>query len=134
MIVYILIRPEKTKESSYDSVDTYYGSKVSYKYKDKWMQKQNKNVIILTGMNTGSVADKFVSDMKKNNMVTVIGNTINYHIKKFFSDSELQEDSVIRKFRITAGDGKSYNTIHYNQELCRCTWIMLNCRQSAKFP
>ncbi|MFV0267760.1 MAG: cell filamentation protein Fic, partial [Draconibacterium sp.] len=25
-------------------------------------------------------------------------NTINYHIKKIFSDSELQEDSVIRKF------------------------------------
>ena len=28
-------------------------------------------------------------------------NTINYHIKKIFEDSELQEDSVIRKFRIT---------------------------------
>ncbi len=33
-------------------------------------------------------------------------NTINYHIKKIFEDSELQEDSVIRKFRITAKDGK----------------------------
>ena len=33
-------------------------------------------------------------------------NTINYHIKKIFEDSELQEDSVIRKFRITAADGK----------------------------
>ena len=32
--------------------------------------------------------------------------TINYHVKKIFSDSELQEDSVIRKFRITAADGK----------------------------
>lgn len=32
--------------------------------------------------------------------------TINYHIKKIFSDSELQEASVIRKFRITAPDGK----------------------------
>ena len=28
-------------------------------------------------------------------------NTINYHIKKIFEDSELQEDSVIRNFRIT---------------------------------
>lgn len=41
-------------------------------------------------------------------------NTINYHIKKIFEDSELQEDSVIRKFRITAADGKTYNTNHYN--------------------
>ena len=31
-------------------------------------------------------------------------NTINYHLKKIFSDNELQEDSVIRDFRITARD------------------------------
>jgi len=41
-------------------------------------------------------------------------NTINYHLKKIFSDSELEGDSVIRNFRITAKDGKSYNTKHYN--------------------
>jgi hypothetical protein len=40
--------------------------------------------------------------------------TINYHLKRIFSDSELQEDSVIRNFRITATDGKSYNTKHYS--------------------
>ena len=40
--------------------------------------------------------------------------TINYHLKKIFSDSELQEDSVIRNFRITAADGKNYNTKHYS--------------------
>lgn len=33
--------------------------------------------------------------------------TINYHLKKVFEDSELEEDSVVRKFRITAADGKS---------------------------
>jgi len=33
---------------------------------------------------------------------------INYHLNKIFSDSELQEDSVIRNFRITAADGKNY--------------------------
>lgn len=32
--------------------------------------------------------------------------TVNGHLKKIFADSELQEDSVIRKFRITASDGK----------------------------
>ena len=40
--------------------------------------------------------------------------TINYHLKKIFSDGELETDAVIRKFRITASDGKSYNTNHYN--------------------
>ena len=40
--------------------------------------------------------------------------TINYHLKKLFSDGEIEENSVIRKFRITAADGKTYNTNHYN--------------------
>jgi hypothetical protein len=39
--------------------------------------------------------------------------TINYHLKKVFSDSELEEDTVIRNFRITASGGKSYHTMHY---------------------
>lgn len=40
--------------------------------------------------------------------------TINYHLKKIFADGEIDEGSVIRKFRITAADGKTYNTNHYN--------------------
>lgn len=40
--------------------------------------------------------------------------TVSEHLKKIFADNELQEDSVIRKFRITAADGKSYNTQHYS--------------------
>lgn len=40
--------------------------------------------------------------------------TINYHLKKIFSDAELEEQEVIRKIRITASDGKSYNANHYN--------------------
>jgi hypothetical protein len=40
--------------------------------------------------------------------------TINNHLQKIFSESELQKDSVVRNFRITASDGKSYNTNHYN--------------------
>jgi hypothetical protein len=35
--------------------------------------------------------------------------TINYHLKKIFSDSELEETAVVRNFRITAQDGKTYN-------------------------
>ena len=50
--------------------------------------------------------------------------TINYHVKKIFADSELQEDSVIRKFRITAGDGKSYSTNHYSLEMIICAGEM----------
>ena len=40
--------------------------------------------------------------------------TINYHLKKVFDDGELEAGSVIRNFRITAADGKTYGTQHYN--------------------
>jgi len=36
--------------------------------------------------------------------------TINEHLKNVFESGELDADSVIRKFRITAADGKSYTT------------------------
>ena len=40
--------------------------------------------------------------------------TINEHLKNIFDGGELDENSVIRKFRITAADGKNYNTNFYN--------------------
>ena len=39
--------------------------------------------------------------------------TVNEHLKNIFKNGELQEDSVIRNFRITAADGKNYNTKFY---------------------
>ncbi|MFT3830248.1 MAG: virulence RhuM family protein [Opitutaceae bacterium] len=42
--------------------------------------------------------------------------TINEHLQNIFEEGELQADAVIRKFRITAGDGKSYETQFYNLE------------------
>ncbi len=34
-------------------------------------------------------------------------NSVNYHIKKIFADAELDENSVVRKIRITGPDGKN---------------------------
>ncbi|NQU18278.1 MAG: virulence RhuM family protein, partial [Candidatus Saganbacteria bacterium] len=44
-------------------------------------------------------------------------NTVNYHLKEIFKSAELQEKSVIRKFRITAADGKQYETQFYNLDV-----------------
>jgi len=43
--------------------------------------------------------------------------TINEHVQNIFAEGELAEESVIRKFRITAADGKGYETQHYNLEV-----------------
>ncbi len=60
-------------------------------------------------------------------------NTINYHIKKIFNDSELQENSVIRKFRITATDGKEYNTNHYSLEMIIAVGFKVNSERAVQF-
>ena len=38
-------------------------------------------------------------------------------IKHIFQEGELEEKAVVRKFRTTAADGKSYNVIHYNLDM-----------------
>lgn len=60
-------------------------------------------------------------------------NTINYHIKKIFEDSELKEDSVIRNFRITASDGKSYDTKHYNLQMIIAVGFKVNSERAVQF-
>ncbi len=59
--------------------------------------------------------------------------TINYHIKKIFEDSELQEDSVIRKFRITASDGKNYKTSHYSLQMIIAVGFKVNSERAVQF-
>ena len=60
-------------------------------------------------------------------------NTINYHIKKIFSDNELMENSVIRKFRITADDGKSYETNHYALQMIIAVGFKVNSERAVQF-
>ena len=42
---------------------------------------------------------------------------VSEHIKHIIEEGELQEDSVVRKFRTTAADGKSYLTTFYNLDM-----------------
>jgi hypothetical protein len=59
--------------------------------------------------------------------------TINYHLKKILKDSELEELAVIRKFRITAQDGKTYNTNHYNLSAIIAVGYKVNSERAVQF-
>lgn len=59
--------------------------------------------------------------------------TINYHVKKIFEDSELEENSVIRKFRITASDGKNYSTNHYSLQMIIAVGFKVNSERAVQF-
>jgi hypothetical protein len=59
--------------------------------------------------------------------------TINYHLKHVFADSELQEEAVIRKFRITAADGKNYDTQHYKLPAIIAIGYKVNSERAVQF-
>ena len=59
--------------------------------------------------------------------------TINYHIKKIFEDGELSEDSVIRKYWITASDGKQYDANHYNLQMIIAVGFKVNNERAVRF-
>lgn len=60
-------------------------------------------------------------------------NTINYHLKEIFKSGELDQDSVIRKFRITAADGKKYLTNFYNLDAIIAVGYRVNSYQATQF-
>ena len=59
--------------------------------------------------------------------------TINYHLKTIFQDNELQENSVIQNFRITASDGKTYDTKHYNLKAIIAVGYKVNSERAVQF-
>ena len=60
-------------------------------------------------------------------------NTINYHLKEVFSNNELNENSVIRKIRITASDGKNYNTNFYSLDAIIAVGYRVNSKEATDF-
>ena len=58
---------------------------------------------------------------------------INQHLKKIFDDGELQEESVIKKYLITATDGKKYNTNHYNLQAIIAVGFKVNNQRAVRF-
>ena len=58
---------------------------------------------------------------------------INQHIKKIFADRELDAEAVVKKYLITAADGKSSNTKHYNLQMIIAVGFKVNNEQAVQF-
>ena len=62
--------------------------------------------------------------------------TINEHIKKIYSDSELEEDSTIRNFRIVQTEGSrqvTRDTKHYNLQMIIAVGFKVNNERAVQF-
>jgi hypothetical protein len=59
--------------------------------------------------------------------------TINEHLKNIFESKELDQNSVIRKFLITATDGKNYHTQFYNLDAIISVGYRVNSKRATQF-
>jgi len=58
---------------------------------------------------------------------------ISEHIKHIFEEGELEQDSVVRKFRTTGSDGKNYNVVHYNLDMIISLGYRIKSSIATKF-
>ena len=59
--------------------------------------------------------------------------TINEHVNNLFKEGELEKEAVIRNFRITASDGKSYNTNFYTLDVIISVGYRVRSKEGTKF-
>ena len=59
--------------------------------------------------------------------------TISEHFGNIFRSKELDKNSVVRNFRITATDGKSYDTQFYNLDAVLSVGYRVNSKQATQF-
>jgi hypothetical protein len=59
--------------------------------------------------------------------------TVNEHLKNIFNSGELESNSAIREFLITAKDGKKYNTKHYDLEAIIALGYRINSEEATHF-
>ena len=92
---------------------------------------------------TGSNSDSFEMRYEDENiwltqkmmatLYDVSVSAINQHLKRIFEDDELVEESVIKKYLITASDGKSYSAKHYNLQVIIAVGFKVNNDRAVRF-
>ncbi len=58
---------------------------------------------------------------------------VNQHLKRIFTDNELEENSVIKQYLTTAADGKNYNTRHYSLQAIIAVGFKIENERAVQF-
>ena len=99
-----------------------------------------QNFIIYTDQNENVKLKVFIKDetiwATQKQMAELFGtakSTISEHLKNIFKSGELEENSVVRKFRTTASDGKNYNIKYYNLDAIIAVGYRVNSKKATRF-
>jgi hypothetical protein len=74
-------------------------------------------------LNQKQMAELFQKDVR----------TVSEHIRNIFQEGELEENSVIRNFRTTAADGKTYNVVHFNLDVIISVGYRVKSHRGTQF-
>ena len=101
---------------------------------------KNQNILIYQNEQGNIKVDvKFEDEsiwLSQKQLAVVFGKsvkTINEHIQNIFKEEELVEDSVIRNYRITANDSKTYDVLHYNLDMIIALGFRVRSNTGTKF-
>ena len=92
-----------------------------------------------TGYSADSIEMRYEDEniwLTQKMMSTLYGvsvSAINQHLKTIFADSELEPQAVIKKYLITAADGKRYHTNHYNLQAIIAVGFKVNNERAVQF-
>ena len=109
---------------------------------EKTMQIRNSTVdfLVFTKQNSQDSIEVRVQDenvwLTQNGISRLFDkgrSTITEHLNAIFAEGELDESSVCRKFRLTADDGKSYNTKFYNLDAIISVGYRVNSVRATQF-
>ncbi len=85
-------------------------------------------VVVTVGQETVWLTQAQMGDLFAKNK-----RTISEHIRNLFREEELDEAAVVRNFRTTASDGKSYDVQHYNLDVIISVGYRVKSPQGVRF-
>ncbi len=77
--------------------------------------------------------DFWLTQKTMGELFNVAENNITYHLQNIFKSGELNKDSVTQKIRVTASDGKNYNTTFYSLDAIIAVGYRVNSKEATDF-
>lgn len=77
--------------------------------------------------------DFWLTQKTMGELFNVAENNITYHLQNIFKSGELNKDSVTQKIRVTASDGKNYNTNFYSLDAIIAVGYRVNSKEATDF-
>ena len=100
-----------------------------------------KDLIIYQSQNNENISvevlyndeDFWLTQKSMSKLFNVAENNITYHLQNIFKTKELEPNSVTQKIRVTASDGKKYNTNFYSLDAIIAVGYRVNSKQATDF-